>query len=315
MSGGWWRPPPPEPTTRPWSRVAELARSCDPGSEKVENFGRKWERVSERERRERGKETEKKKERERERESLSLSSLSLSLSCSPSLALFLTLFLSLCFSLLLSLFLNLRFRRKWFWVHSGSEKVRQVLLPCPPPRCDSPGGYSCVVGRDQFPNTPTPQVILWNFFRKWGGVVIPLFIEKFLRWKVAILAEKIWTPNPRTFLGLKNNWEPSQKTTYKLPRNYVQTSRNSRKFVRTYKLTKISGSLYVYMYKLPKILVSLYVRTNLLDVQTYSYLLTYSIQWIVAFLIVLVDLDVHQIVGYHYFNHHQPSRGRSVRLL
>ena len=27
---------------------------------------------------------------------------------------------------------------------------------------------------------------------------------------------------------------------------------------------------------------------------------------------ILVDLDVHQIVGYHYFDHHQPSRG--VRL-
>ena len=30
---------------------------------------------------------------------------------------------------------------------------------------------------------------------------------------------------------------------------------------------------------------------------------------------VLVDLDVHQIVGYHYFDYHQPSRGSSVRLL
>ena len=26
---------------------------------------------------------------------------------------------------------------------------------------------------------------------------------------------------------------------------------------------------------------------------------------------VLVDLDVHQIVGYHYFDYHQPSRGSS----
>ena len=39
------------------------------------------------------------------------------------------------------------------------------------------------------------------------------------------------------------------------------------------------------------------------------------IQWIVAFLIILVDLDVHQIVGNHYFDHHQTSRGSSVRLL
>ena len=39
------------------------------------------------------------------------------------------------------------------------------------------------------------------------------------------------------------------------------------------------------------------------------------LQWIVAIPIILVDLDVHQIVGYHYFNHHQPSRGSSVRLL
>ena len=31
-----------------------------------------------------------------------------------------------------------------------------------------------------------------------------------------------------------------------------------------------------------------------------------------SILMVLVDLDVHQIVGYHYFDHHQPSRG--VRL-
>ena len=33
-----------------------------------------------------------------------------------------------------------------------------------------------------------------------------------------------------------------------------------------------------------------------------------------SILMVLVDLDVHQIVGYHYFDHHQPSRGSSVRL-
>ena len=26
-----------------------------------------------------------------------------------------------------------------------------------------------------------------------------------------------------------------------------------------------------------------------------------------SILMVLVDLDVHQIVGYHYFDHHQPS--------
>ena len=31
-----------------------------------------------------------------------------------------------------------------------------------------------------------------------------------------------------------------------------------------------------------------------------------------SILMVLVDLDVHQIVGYHYFDHHQPCRG--VRL-
>ena len=84
--------------------------------------------------------------------------LSFSRSLSHSLALSLALFLSLSFSLLLYLFLNLRFRRKWFWVNSGSEKVRQVLLPCPPPSCNSPGGYSCVVGRDQFPNIPTPPI-------------------------------------------------------------------------------------------------------------------------------------------------------------
>ena len=29
---------------------------------------------------------------------------------------------------------------------------------------------------------------------------------------------------------------------------------------------------------------------------------------------VLVDLDVHQIVGYHYFDYHQPSRGSLVTL-
>ena len=39
------------------------------------------------------------------------------------------------------------------------------------------------------------------------------------------------------------------------------------------------------------------------------------LQWIVAILMVLVNLDVHQIVGYHYFDHHQRSRGSSVRLL
>ena len=33
-----------------------------------------------------------------------------------------------------------------------------------------------------------------------------------------------------------------------------------------------------------------------------------------SILMVLVDLDVNQIVGYHYFDHHQPSRGSSVRL-
>ena len=27
--------------------------------------------------------------------------------------------------------LNIHFRRKWFWVNSGSEKVRQVMLPWP----------------------------------------------------------------------------------------------------------------------------------------------------------------------------------------
>ena len=32
-----------------------------------------------------------------------------------------------------------------------------------------------------------------------------------------------------------------------------------------------------------------------------------------SILMVLVDLDVHQIVGYHYFDHHQPSRGGSVK--
>ena len=85
-------------------------------------------------------------------------SLSFSRSLSHSLALSLALFLSLSFSLLLYLYLHLRFRRKWFWVNSGSEKVRQVLLPCPPPSCNSPGGYSCVVGRDQFPNIPTPPI-------------------------------------------------------------------------------------------------------------------------------------------------------------
>ena len=34
-----------------------------------------------------------------------------------------------------------------------------------------------------------------------------------------------------------------------------------------------------------------------------------------SIMMVLVGLDVHQIVGYHYFDHHQPSRGSSVRLL
>ena len=32
-----------------------------------------------------------------------------------------------------------------------------------------------------------------------------------------------------------------------------------------------------------------------------------------SILMVLVDLDVHQIVGYHYCDHHQPSRGGSVK--
>ena len=39
------------------------------------------------------------------------------------------------------------------------------------------------------------------------------------------------------------------------------------------------------------------------------------VEKIFALLILLVNLDVHQIVGYHYFDHHQPSRGSSVRLL
>ena len=34
-----------------------------------------------------------------------------------------------------------------------------------------------------------------------------------------------------------------------------------------------------------------------------------------SILMVLVELDVHQIVGYHYFDHNQLSRGSSVRLL
>ena len=34
-----------------------------------------------------------------------------------------------------------------------------------------------------------------------------------------------------------------------------------------------------------------------------------------SIMMVLVGLDVHQIVGYHSFDHHQPSRGSSVRLL
>ena len=34
-----------------------------------------------------------------------------------------------------------------------------------------------------------------------------------------------------------------------------------------------------------------------------------------SILMVLVDLDVHQIVDYHYFDHHQPSKESSVRLL
>ena len=34
-----------------------------------------------------------------------------------------------------------------------------------------------------------------------------------------------------------------------------------------------------------------------------------------SILMVMMDLDVYQIVGYHYFDHHQPSRGSSVRLL
>ena len=32
-----------------------------------------------------------------------------------------------------------------------------------------------------------------------------------------------------------------------------------------------------------------------------------------SIIMVLVDLDVLQIVGYHYFDHHQPSRGGSVK--
>ena len=33
-----------------------------------------------------------------------------------------------------------------------------------------------------------------------------------------------------------------------------------------------------------------------------------------SILMVLVDLDVHQIVGYHYFDLHQPFRGNSVKF-
>ena len=67
-------------------RVAKLARSCDPGSEKVENFGRKWERAREsgskrkweqekesESDRKRAREREWEKEKERETLSLSLS--------------------------------------------------------------------------------------------------------------------------------------------------------------------------------------------------------------------------------------------------
>ena len=56
-------------------RVAELARSCDPGSEIVENFGRKWEGARERDRERKKKE----RNRARERVSLSFSFLSLTL--------------------------------------------------------------------------------------------------------------------------------------------------------------------------------------------------------------------------------------------
>ena len=205
-----------------YCRVAEIARSCDPGSEKVENFGRKWEKASE---------SESARERkERKRESLSLALflflllsfsfscslsltlffsrsfsfsfsrclflslffyrsrslslalafflllrslslalfLSLSFSCSLSLALFLLLSFSCSLSLALALLLsfsrslflfpfspssfsylflsplsrnvnirhfcrenlNIPFRRKWFLVNSGSEKVPQIPLPC-----------------------------------------------------------------------------------------------------------------------------------------------------------------------------------------
>ena len=31
-----------------------------------------------------------------------------------------------------------------------------------------------------------------------------------------------------------------------------------------------------------------------------------------SIIMVLVDLDVHQIVGYHYYDHHQPSRVQST---
>ena len=34
-----------------------------------------------------------------------------------------------------------------------------------------------------------------------------------------------------------------------------------------------------------------------------------------SILMVLVDLDVHKIVDYRNFDHHQSSRGSSVRLL
>ena len=34
-----------------------------------------------------------------------------------------------------------------------------------------------------------------------------------------------------------------------------------------------------------------------------------------SILMVLVELDVDQIVVFHYNDHHQPSRGSSVRLL
>ena len=91
-----------------FSRVAELVLSCNPGSEKVENFGRKWERARARARK-----------RARERVSLSFLSRSLALILSLSFSFSRPLFRSISLSFFLSLSLKSESERGRFFSFSG----------------------------------------------------------------------------------------------------------------------------------------------------------------------------------------------------